>query len=203
MRKVLSAVALIAIVAYFVNSHIQERTRREAERAEAEREAERIEQLTRLNVSEMIVRTNSSDDWEEILSQGEKFRSTPILTVELERLWLQHRPILFVGAIKDIATHDDAHYRLTIERSLFSSIEYIFDTELQLSLLADIDQIDQFLSEYPELFKDYGFNNGVAVAALLESIETVRYPGEEGQIWEAKVGHGEVVEMLYTGDVFF
>lgn len=199
MKKALLAVTLIVIVAYFVNSHIQEKARREVERAEAER----IEQLTRLNVSEMIVRTNSSDDWEEILSQGDSFRSAPILTVELERLWLQNRPILFIGAIKDIATYDDAHYSLIIERSLFSSLEYMFETELRLSLLADIDQIDRFLYEYPELFEDYGFNNGVVVAAQIESIETVRYPGEEGQLWETKVGYGEVVEMLYTGDVFF
>ena len=199
MKKVLLAVALIATVAYFVNSHIQEQARREVEGAEAER----IEQLTKLNVSEMIVRTNSSDDWEEILSQGERFRSAPILTVELERLWLQNRPILFIGAIKDIATHDDAHYSLIIERSLFSSSEFIFKTGLQLLLLADIDQVDQFLNEYPELFEEYGFNNGVAVAAQIESIETVRYLGKEGLLWEVKVGHGEVVEMLYTGDVFF
>ena len=199
MKKALSIVALIAMVAYFVNSHIQEGARRDTERAEAER----IERQTRLNVSEMIVRTNSSDDWDETLSQGQSFRSVPILTVELERLWLQNRPILFIGAIKDIATHDNARYRLIIERSLFSSLEYMFETELQLSLLADIDQIDKLLDEYPEIFEDYGFNNGVAVAAQIESIETVRYAGEEGQLWEARVGHGELVEMLYTGDVFF
>lgn len=199
MKKVLLAVLFIAIVAFFVNSHIQEQARREVERAEAER----IEQLTKLNVTELIVHTNSSDDWEEILSKGESFRSAPILTVELERLWLQNRPILFIGSIKDIATHDNAHYRLIIERSLFSSLEFIFETELQLSLLADIDQVDQILNEHPDLFENYGFNNGIAVAAQIESIETVRYFGEEGQLWETKVGHGEVVEMLYTGGVFF
>jgi len=199
MKKGLLAIALFAIIAYFVNSYVQEQARREVERAEAVR----IEQLTKLNVAEMIVRTNSSDDWEEILSRGENFRSAPILTVELERLWLQNRPILFIGAIKDIATYDDVHYSLIIERSLFSSLEYMFETELQLSLLADIDLVDQFLYEYPEIFEDYGFNNGVAVAAQIEAIDTVRYPGEEGQLWEAKVGHGEVVDMLYTGDVFF
>ena len=199
MKKVLLAIVLIAFVAHFVNSHIQEQARRNAERAEAAL----IEQMTKSTVSEMISRTNSSDDWEEILSQGESFRSAPILTVELERLWLQNRPILFIGTIKDIATYDDAHYSLIIERSIFGSLEHMFETELQLSLLADIDQIDRLLHEHPELLEVYGFNNGVAVAAQIESIETIRYPGEERRLWETKVGHAELVEMLYTGGVFF
>ena len=166
-------------------------------------EAARIEQVTKVSVSEMATRTNAVSDWKENLSKGDSFRFEPILTVELERLWLQQRPILFVGAIKDIATHDQTQYVVMVERSLFSSFDYMFETELQLSLLSDRDRVDHFLTEHPELFEDYGFNNGVAVVARIKSIRTSHFLGEEGQREEAKIGDGELLDILYTGDVVF
>ena len=199
MKRIIWIIAAVLVVGYFFNSYMQEQARRKAERAETER----IEQVTKVNVSEMATRANAVSDWEEDLSKGESFRMEPILTVELERLWLQQRPILFVGAIKDIATHDQTHYEVIVERSLYSSFGYMFETEFRLSLLSDRDQVDHFLTEHPDLFEDYGFNNGVAVVARIESIRTIHFLGEEGQREEARVGDGELLDILYTGDVMF
>ncbi len=184
---------------YFFNSYTENKAKREAKRAEAEK----IEQATKTAVLKMASRTNAVSDWEANLSKGEKFRFEPILTVELERLWLKQRPILFVGAIKDIATYDQSRYVVLVERSIFSSFDYMFGTELQLSLLSDKDTVDSFLKEYPDLFKDYGFKNGVAVVARINSIRTTYVPGEEGEREEVKIGDGELLDILYTGDISF
>lgn len=199
MKKIIGIIIVIVVGGYFINSYIENNAKREAERVKSER----IEQATRLAVSEMVTRTNAVEDWETPLSKGEEFRSEPILTVELERLWLQQRPILFIGAIKDIATIDQSRYVILVERSLFGGFKHFFSTELQLSLVSSKDIVDSFLKEYPDLFKDNGFNNGVAIVARIDSIKTTNVPGENGEREEVKVGNGELIEIIYTGDVQF
>ena len=82
---------------------------------------------------------------------------------------------------------------------------YMFGTELQLSLLSSKERIDSFLKQHPDLFKDngYGFSNGVAVIARVKTIRTTYVPGEEGEREEVRIGEGELVNILYTGDVRF
>lgn len=199
MRKIVWAIIAVSVVAYFVNSYTVNKAKREAEKAEAER----VERVTKAAVTEMATRTNAISDWEESLSKGEKFRFEPILTVELERLWLQKKPILFIGSIKDVASHDGTRYEVSVERSLYGSFDYMFGTELQLSLLSKKEYVDAFLKNHPNIFKDFGFNNGVAVVARINGIKTTTVLGEEGEREEVKMGVGELVEILYTGDVKF
>jgi hypothetical protein len=123
--------------------------------------------------------------------------------VELEKLWLVNRPVLFIGAIKDVATQNESQYLVMVERSLFGSFNHMFDTELELSLSSPKQRIDAFLKEHPELFKDYGFNNGVAVIAQVKAIRTAYVPGEEGKRTEVKIGDGELIDIVFTGRVQF
>jgi len=197
MKRIIWIIVAVVVVGFFFNSYMENRARREADRAEAEK----IEQATKTAISQMVSQTNAERDWEATLSKGERFRFEPILTVELERLWLRQRPILFIGSIKDIATHDQLQYVVTIERSLFGGFDYMFGTELQLSLLSEKNKVDSFLKEHPDLFKDYGLKNGVAVVARIYSIRTIYVPEEEGECEEMKIGDGKLIDILYTGDV--
>lgn len=199
MRKIVWIIVVLVIGGYFINSHMEKKAKRKAEQAEAKR----IEQITRTAVSKMVSRANAVEDWESPLSKGEQFRFEQILTVELEKLWLQQRPILFIGAIKDIATYDQSQYVVLVERSLFGSFEHMFRTELQLSLLSGKDKIDSFLKEHPDLFKDYGFKNGVAVVARIKSLRSTYLSKENGTREEVKIGDGELIDILYTGDLQF
>ena len=199
MKKIILIIIAVVIGGYFVNSYMENKAKRDAEVAEAKR----IEQATKSAVAQMVSQTGAVDGWEVRLSKGENFRFETILTVELERLWLQNQPILFIGSIKDIATYDQSHYTVSVERSLFGSFEYMFGTELQLSLLSRKERMDSFLKKHPDLFKDYGFNNGVAVVARINAIRTMYVPGEEGERVEVKIGDGELVDIMYTGDVQF
>ena len=199
MKKVIWIIVALVVGGYFVNSYMENKAKREAERAEAER----IEHTIKSAVAEMVSRTGAINDWEPRLSKGEQFRLEPILTVELEKLWLQNRPILFIGSVKDIATLNQSQYTVLIEMSLFGSFEHMFGTELQLSLLSSKERIDSFLEKHPDLFKNYGFNNGVAVVTRINAIRTTYVPGEEGGREEVKIGVGEMLDIIYTGDVTF
>ena len=199
MKKIIWIIVLLAIAGYFVISHLEKRAKDEAERAEQKR----IEQTTKSLVQEMISRTNAIDSWEQQLSKGEKIRFGPILTLELEKLWLVNRPILFIGEIKDIATQNESYYTVLVERSLFSSLNHMFDNELQLSLSSPKQQIDAFLKQHPDLFKEDGFNNGVAVIARIKAIRTAYVSGKEGEHNKIIIGERELVDIVYTESVQF
>ena len=199
MKKFIWILLALVVGGYFVNSYLEEKATREAERAEAEK----IEQATKAAVFQMVLRTDAIDDWALQLSKGERFRFEPILTIELERVWLQDRPILFIGSIKDIATHNQSQYTVLVERSFFGSFVHIFDTELRLSLFSSKEIVDSFLKKHPDFFKNYGFNNGVAVVARIKSIRTINILGEEGEREEVKIGDGELIDIIYTGDALF
>lgn len=198
MKKIIWIIVLLAIAGYFVNSYLEKRAKQEAERAEQKR----IEQTTKSLVREMISRTNAIDNWEQQLRKGEEIRVEPILTVELEKLWLVNRPVLFIGAIKDIATQNDLYYTVLVERSLLGSFD-MSGNELQLSLSSPKQQIDAFLGQHPDLFKEDGFNNGIAVIARVKAIRTAYVSGEEGGHNKIKIGEGELVDIVYTGSVQF
>ena len=199
MKKIIWIIVALVIGGYLVNSYLENEAKRDAERAEAKR----VKQTIKSAVAEMVSRTGAVDDWESSLSKGEKFRLSPIFTVELEKLWLENQPILFIGNIKDIATYNESHYIVLIKRNFLFG--YMFGTELQLSLLSSKEHIDSFLKQHPGLFKDngYGFSNGVAVIARVKTIRTTYVPGEEGEREEVRIGEGELVNILYTGDVRF
>ena len=199
MKRFIWLIIIVAISGYMVNSSLENKARKEAERTNEKK----FENDTRIAVSGLVQRTNAANDWEAVLSKGDGYRSEPILTIELEQVWQQQRPILFNGSIKDITTYDETRYVVLFERSLFSSLDYMFSIELQLSLLASKSKIDSFLNEHPNLFKDSSINDGIAVVAQISSIKTSYYSGEEGGQWEVKIGEGELLDMIFTGSVSF
>ena len=121
--------------------------------------------------------------------------------MEHEKLWLQSKAILFVGVIKDIITYNETFYTLTIERSIYSRPEYDFSTDIQLSLIASKHQIDDLLEKNPDIFKDFGFNNNVAVIAKVTNIQSTHTVGADTVEQELKVGTGELVDIEYVGDI--
>ncbi len=212
MKRIAWIIAAVLIAGFIFNSCMEKKSVREAERAkrESERaESARIRQAMDQAVSQMASLANAVDDWEESLSRGKRFRFQPIFTVELEKHWLQQRPILFTGTIKDIASHDRSHYVILVEKYGWGGYtlgeyrpEYSFRTILQLSLIADKDVVDTIIDEHPEIFDYHGGKSDVAVVARIESIRTSYITGDEGSRESIRIGDGELIDILYTGDAY-
>lgn len=198
ITKLIWILVAVAIGVFFVNKLLDDRAKRDAQRAETHR----VEQETKTVVSKMAADSNAVTDWDKRLGKDENYRMSPVLTIELEQLWQGDRPILFIGSIKDISSGVGGDYLVLMERGLFTS-DPMFSTELRLSLRAPKALIDPFLAKYPKLFADSGFNNGVAVVAKVQAINTSDERGEDGERVEVKTGLGELLEIQYTGDVFF
>jgi hypothetical protein len=198
MKKIIWIILILAVGGFFVNLYMDRKAKREAK----EEEAERTKQTIKLAVTKMVVQTNAIDDWEKSLTKGEQLRTDSILTVELEKVWLKNRPVLFVGSIKDISTKDQLNYSVLIERNLFVNSKYIIFNELQLSLLSNKELIDSFLIKYPNVVKGYGLDNGIAVVAHINSIRTVSVSDGENTSHEIRVGDGELIDIAYTGNLY-
>jgi len=198
IRRVIWAMVIVLIAAYFIYNYLENKSKEERKKAEAKK----TEEALKTSVAELVHGTNAIDNWEETLSKGDEIRMAPILTVELEHLWIGDRPILFVGAIKDIITEDSGNYRIEIERSLLN-FKYFFVTELMLDLKCPKTKIDLFLKAHPDIYKQFGFENGVAVVADIKKIETKTIPDKEDGTREVKIGKGNCIEILYIGNVLF
>lgn len=198
IKKALWALAAIAILAYLANNYFENRAKEDAERAAALAKVN----ATKAAVARMVARTNAVTDWDKKLSKGERIRFSTILSVELEKLWIGNRPILFGGAIDDISTINAKTYRVIFSRSIFSSLQkHGFDTDLLLDLQCDRSMIDSILNSNPELFENSGWNNGVAVVAKITKIETDQKIGEGGEKTALRIGSGSCVDIVYTGRV--
>ena len=192
---------LIVILAgtYYVNSHLEKKTITDAEKAKAEVVRSAVAQL----VIQLVKQTNAIDNWGKELCKGEDFRDTRLLTVEVEKLWLKDRPILFIGSIKDVVSSNEENYVLEIERNILYDYKYYFGKELQLALQCPKEKIDSLLKSHPNLFSEFDFNNGVAVIAEIEKIEKKSIIDIDGYSGEILIGKGRCIDIVYTGEVQF
>jgi len=197
MSKIIWILCILLIGGYFVNSYFESNAKREADRIEREN----IKKKIKSSVQNISSRTNAVSDWESKLSRGKRYRLEPILTLELEKLWVIERPILFYGSIQDIKTFDKDNYIVVIEKSFRSGFGSMYGTDLMLSLEAPKTKIDTFLRDHPDLLEGIGFNNSVAVVAKINSIKTTYISGGEGDRKEIKTGYGSMIDLEYIGDL--
>ena len=196
LKRIIWICALIALVAWIAQTKIENGRVKDEERAEAQRISSKIKS----NVAALAKANGATSNWVKSLSNGEEYGFKRILTIELEKEWANGSAILFLGVLNDIATLDDSHYQVRFEQSLWSSLDTMFDAELKLSLKAEKSIIDKFMSTNPNLLEDYWFNNGVAVAAQIEEIESSQIADTEGLITEVKTGKGILLGLVFTGD---
>ena len=148
-------------------------------------------------VSTDLVRKNAANDsWDRELCQGQPARQAPVLTMELEKVWLTDRPILFVGKIADVRSEggDD---RLIVDRDMYWAAMLsrpLLTTGLRISVICPKAIMDAFVAANPD-YLDAG--NGIAVVAMIDSVETGPTTGAaEGVPAPARVGRGKVVDLL-------
>ena len=190
LKKLAWIVPLVIVAAYLWNDY-QDNEEKKAKLA-AERRA--IQE----SVHNLASRSGAVTDWEEKIAGEEKVRLDPVLTAELQKLWIGSQPILFIGTIEDISVLSKEEYVISvIHEGILSSYMFVSNPwgvrlrchkELAEPLLRNIQK------DKDALFK------GVAIIARIDSISTERY---EGGTENAKIGHGECIDVLYLGDKMF
>ena len=198
MKKILFAVLALGIGAIFVYSANTNRV----EKQEQKRIESALTKSIQNVVLNMVQRNNAFDDWDTALTEGDSIRTGPVMTIDLERLWMQERPIMFSGLISDIKTYDAQNYTVTINRNLLNSITMI-TANLSLELRAEKKLIDDFILKWPQVKNDSAYDDSVVVIAKITSVRTDTVPSEDGSGKRTSTGEGILLEIAYTGQVPF
>lgn len=194
-QTVLIALAItiaIPLALYFYSSSVENAERQKAETGRRER----IMQERQTAIAQLVSQANAVDNWEEGLTGGQHYRLEPILTVELERLWMTGRPILFRGTIDDVKTYDQKQYTVVFS---YREWRYTFSTNFRLDLRCNRNEIDAFLGATPGLFTNGGLNNQVAVIADVTAIRNERTTDGDDGTSQTKVGEGTCTKISYIG----
>lgn len=142
-------------------------------------------------------RHNAIVDWRRQLIPKEQLRLSPILTIELEKLWQTERPILFIGTIKDIVSINQNTYRILLENTSLD-FDISLSTKLRLSLASEKSIIDSFLESHPNFLFDGVFNNNVAVIGKVREISAINECAKEDSSSNIRIGEGTLVEIIYA-----
>lgn len=147
------------------------------------RENSEIE-ATKTALAELVARTNADDKWKQALRNEKGAWTGRILTIELEKLWLQKRPILFVGAIYDVITRNEREYTIHLGN----------EADLRLELSCPKEKIDNFLKSNSSIKPDT-FLNRVTFVASIKEIKTEYFATADGSRLQARIGVGECVDV--------
>jgi len=194
--KVIIGVVLMVIgILYFLDRSDQQKKRSEAYQVRIDS----ISNTVKLSIESRVKYYNAIDDWEkEFVNHG-----VSIFTYELEELWVNKRPILLLGNIKDISNNNDSTYLVLFERSIIFNETIIYE-KLQFLLECDRLRIDTLIENHRIIIEDEGLlRGGVAVIANISKIVSEREYDKETTILGCKTGVGTCLDIIYTGDVRF
>jgi hypothetical protein len=228
--KIVITLAIISsIVGYCVIEHqkdvvrekakekAMEEARVAANKAEEERVNKPIHTPIRQMLDQMVERYGAVDDWIGKIGKKEK-----IFSINLEKLWVVDKPILFVGTVNDIYTVDKEYYQMKIVNPpkkkalspLRSSLDgmdgrvsphkdfmekYRTAGVLQLDLKCKRAVLDAFLKENPNLLSK---DNFVGVIAKIKQVKSVDHVMNSGEIKSVNVGIGNCLDIFFIQRIY-
>ncbi len=192
MKAKLFWLMLLFAVLFFIGNNYLENKNRQRQQ-ETARNAARLE--IQNSISTIVNRYDAVDNWGKQLSLGKRVRTSSILSLELQRAWIVHRPIFFIGFIKDIVTLNEETYLLTLERTFFSQ-EVLLKTKLRLDVRASKTQVDTIIATHPDLLENTGLRSELGVVAQIENISITQF----GDLEDIKTGNGYLLDLVYVGN---
>ena len=192
LKRILIALLIIAILAfcvYYLITH--EFTSPAKKEATANRGG-----MAQVAFAELLKKHNAVDSWDKDICQGEAARTTPVLTMELEKVWLTDRPILFVGKIRDIKTEDKDNYRLIVDRDIFWAAALsrpLVRTGLEIWALCPKSLLESFVRMNPDYLDA---ENGIALVVKIDSIEPLEGADKDAGRESGRVGKGKCLDLI-------
>lgn len=176
----------------------QERAKR-ADAAALHEASERDRHDRTVMVQTLARGQNASVDWASKLP-----RFSRILTADLQDLWPPDRPILFVGHVRDIARNGDGSLQVQVFQNSLDGLlandqtadDLVLGPELRLNLRCDVLIAGPILERLRRAKATPYLNSGVAVIALIESIETTQEHDADSST-TVLTGKGKCLDALY------
>lgn len=150
-------------------------------------------------IADMARSANAITDWPATLANNKTVRISPIMTAELQKLWLGDRPVLFIGSVHDVAINKDGTYQVTVEYNLIGAQFIFVENEMRVSLNCP-ESFGKQLIKTAKAAKSPRITADTAVVALIERIEKSTEKGDEGGTRTVYSGIGKCVDaMQLTG----
>ena len=191
MSRKLLIVVVLAALGYWGYSAWQTSIDRRAQESAAEKHAAQI----KASVSALAGKHNAVQDWASNLAQGERTRMSPVLTAELQDLWLASRPILFIGTVSDIERTGKDTVLLSMEYGFLDQGHTFISTTLRLKLQCSIN-IAQPLFVMAREPSRMALHSDTAVIAAVSSIEATNERDAEGNNTGVLTGIGECLDVV-------
>jgi len=119
-----------------------------------------------------------------------------IMTVDVQKCWIQNRPIVFRGELTDVALLDNDNYTIFIKSDAIGSLTKL---NLVLSCKKDIVDIFRDQAKRPLLKKESWERDfdtdGVAAIAKIQKISTGLLDEKENKT-DAKIGYGDCLALV-------
>jgi hypothetical protein len=152
-------------------------------------------------VSNMVAKASAIVDWPKSLANNKKIRTDPILTAELEDLWLVDDPVLFIGNVVDVAMNTESTYQLVVEYDRFGN-EYTF---VENKIRVKLNCQESFATKLISTIKaDSARRNSanIAVIATISGIERTTEKGGNGNTLTVLTGIGNCVDVMQLSELF-
>ena len=117
------------------------------------------------------------------------------MTAELQKLWLQNRPILFVGSIRDVAIVKDGAYEAVIEYNWLGARHMFLQNEIRVNLICP-ESFATKLIQSAKADKALRIFADTAVVANIERVETSTEKGADGETVNVLTGVGKCVDAM-------
>ena len=141
---------------------------------------------------------NAATDWVAKLNKdNNSYVFTPILTYELEKVWVTKKPILFIGKISDVKIKNEKEYTVIISRDFLLN-KTNFTTDIELSVTAPKNDIDSLIKNHDVVSK-FTFDKAVTVIAKIDSVSTQFLLNQDNHKHEVKTGNGKMLDIQFLG----
>ena len=189
-RKLLVMVVLVAL-GYWGYSAWQSSVENRAQESKAKERAAQIKE----KISSVAKKHDAVVDWSSRLAQGERFRMSPILTTELQDLWVTGRPILFIGSISDIARTSTDSMSLFIAYGALDQAHMFLGTDLRIRIQCNRALSEPLLAAARDPSR-MALNSDIAVVAVISSIESSTERDSEGNTPRIHTGIGQCIDVV-------
>jgi hypothetical protein len=197
MKRTIIILIVIAFGIYLTHNYYQTKAKKAADEKEEKEKVTAFKEKIKADIGTMVSHFVAIDDWEEKLVEGDSAGEKRVLTMELEKLWLTGKPILFQGFMKDVSSLNHTSYMVLIDHMPRKGLGKLkLGTRLRLSLECPKATVDSFLSQNPKASSRGAI---VSVIAKINTIESASLKREDGESEEVKRGRGKCLDMRYAG----
>ena len=121
---------------------------------------------------------------------------SPVLTAELQRLWVIRRPILFLGSIEDVAINQDDTYQVIVEHDWIGVKNLFLRNNIRVSLRCP-EQVATPLIQAVKAKRTPQLGADIAIAGVIERIVTTSEKDSDGETTTVLTGVGTCINAVY------